>query len=84
MRQPAPDTIDTVPDKTLEAFADHGNVGAPMSVDGGDAEAMLMEFKRAGIDIDALAQQLQVEGAEAIVKSWPALLASVDGKRETG
>ena len=77
----APHTIDTMPDKTLEAFANHGNLGAPMPVDGGDAEAVLMDFKREGVDIDALAHQLQVEGADAFVKSWHALLASIDGKR---
>ncbi len=70
----APDTIDTLPDKTLLAFADHGKVGPPMAVNGGDAERTLAEFARLGVDIDALALRLQQEGGDAFKKSWTSLL----------
>ncbi len=73
----APDTIDTMPDKTLQAFAEHGTVGAAMALDGGDGEATLAAFARAGIDVDALAARLQREGADAFAKSWRALLESI-------
>ena len=63
-----------MPEKTLLAFADHGEVGEPLPADGGDAEEVLAEFADAGIDLDALAAQLQKEGAEAFVKSWNDLL----------
>ncbi len=76
----APDTIDTMPPKTLEAFADHGRAGAPMAVDGGDAEARLQRYADAGIDIDALATRLQEEGADSFVKSWRQLLQRIDDK----
>jgi transaldolase len=76
----APDTIDTMPDKTLLAFADHGKVGATMPIDGGDAEAVLDEFRQAGVDIAALAQRLQREGADAFAKSWRELLKRIDEK----
>ncbi|MFC5497295.1 transaldolase [Caenimonas terrae] len=77
----APDTIDTIPDKTLQAFADHGKVGALMPADGGDAEAVLAQLRSQGIDDQALAQRLQREGAEAFSRSWTALLARIDEKR---
>src|SRR5206468_3853799 len=51
----APDTIDTMPEKTLQAFADHGKVGSAMPTDGGDAEEVIAQFRSAGIDDDALA-----------------------------
>ena len=76
----APDTIDTMPDKTLLAFADHGKVGATMPIDGGDAEAVLDEFRQAGVDIAALALRLQREGADAFAKSWRELLKRIDEK----
>ena len=88
----APDTINTIPDKTLEAFADHGQLKGVLPVDGGDAEATLAEFTRAGVDTAALAAQLQREGTESFDKSWTdlmgriasksALLGTVDRKRE--
>src|SRR4029450_4734865 len=59
----APDTIDTMPEKTLRAFADHGRLEGPMPEDGGDADAVLRRFAESGVDVDALAQRLQVEGA---------------------
>ncbi len=76
----APDTINTIPEKTLHAFADHGKPGAVMAADGGDAEAVLEAFRREGIDDAALASRLQVEGAEAFSKSWHALLTSIQNK----
>ena len=78
----APDTINTMPDTTLLAFADHGEVRGTMAEDGGDAESVLAEFERAGIDVAALADQLQREGAEAFVKSWNELLERIAAKSE--
>ena len=76
----APDTIDTVPEKTLHAFAAHGKLGSVMAEDGGDAEAVLASFAKAGIDIDALAIRLQREGAHAFVKSWQELMTRIADK----
>ena len=76
----APHTINTMPEKTLHALADHGEIGKMLAPDGGDAEAELAEFRKAGIDIDALAEQLQREGADAFVKSWDDLLACIKDK----
>ena len=72
----APHTINTMPEETLLAFADHGEVGALLPADGGDAEEVLADSRRAGIDVDALAAELQREGAEAFVKSWNELMAA--------
>ena len=76
----APDTINTVPEKTLHAFAEHGEVHGVMPVDGRDAEAMLARFAEAGIDVDALAIQLQRDGARTFVKSWRELLGRIADK----
>jgi transaldolase len=76
----APDTIDTMPEKTLRAFADHGVLRGAMAVDGGDGEATLAKFAQSGIDIVALAAQLQVEGAAAFVKSWRELMKRIADK----
>ena len=76
----APFTVDTIPEATLKAFGDHGEVGAPTPADGGDCEAVLAEFGRAGIDIDALAAKLQDEGASSFVASWNELMAVIAGK----
>jgi len=70
----APDTINTIPDKTLLAFADHGAIGDLMPADGGDAEEVIARFVEAGIDDDQLAADLQREGAESFVKAWRDLL----------
>jgi transaldolase len=78
----APDTINTMPDATLLAFADHGEVRGVMAEDGGDSERVIAEFERAGIDVAALAEQLQREGAEAFVKSWKAVLERLGAKCE--
>jgi transaldolase len=76
----APDTVDTIPDKTLQAFADHGRVEGAMPLDGGDAEAVIAELARQGIDAAALAVRLQQEGADAFAKSWNSLLAGIAAK----
>jgi transaldolase len=76
----APDTIDTMPEKTLHAFAGQGALRGAMAADGGTAEAMLARFARAGIDIDALAIRLQHEGAQSFVKSWQQLLQRIADK----
>lgn len=78
----APDTINTMPEKTLRAFAEHGQLTGAMAEDGGDAEAVLARFAQAGVDVDALAAQLQQEGAQAFVKSWNALLRRIAEKSE--
>jgi transaldolase len=70
----APFTVNTMPEKTLLAFADHGEVGEPLAADGGDAEETLAEFAAAGIDVDELASRLQKEGAETFSASWGELL----------
>jgi transaldolase len=76
----APDTINTMPDKTLLAFADHGTVKSAMPPDGGQAEDLLTEFAREGVDVLALATELQREGAAAFADSWQSLLASIAAK----
>ena len=70
----APFTINTLPDKTLEAFYDHGEVGEPMAADGGDCDEVLAQFAAAGVDVAALADKLQSDGASAFVDSWHELL----------
>ena len=76
----APDTINTIPEKALHAFAEHGKLGAPMPVDGGFAEAVLEEFRREGVDEAALAERLQREGAAAFSISWHAMLSQIAQK----
>jgi len=76
----APDTVNTMPDETLLAFADHGNVGTVLSADGGDCDKVLAEYPSVGVDVDALGRQLQVEGAKSFVQSWQDLLKSIDSK----
>lgn len=77
----APDTVNTLPEKTLTAFADHGRVGSTLDADGGDCEAVLADFGRAGINDAALAAQLQREGAASFDKSWNDLLERLAAKR---
>jgi len=76
----APDTVDTMPEKTLLAFAAGGNLNGVMAKDGGDAEEVLGRFARAGIDVNALAAQLQVDGAASFVKSWTELMKRIQDK----
>ncbi len=73
----SPFTVNTMPEKTLKAFADHGEVGEPLPVDGGDAEDTLKAFNEAGIDTDALAVRLQEEGKESFNASWRELLGTL-------
>ena len=78
----APFTINTMPEKTLLATADHGKVGDSLPPDGGDAEEALARFADAGIDVGELAVQLQHEGTETFVKSWKELLETVSSEAE--
>jgi transaldolase len=70
----APFTINTIPDKTLEAFYDHGEVGDAMPADGGDCDEVLQQFADAGVDVKTLADQLQADGATSFVDAWTDLL----------
>jgi transaldolase len=76
----APFTVNTMPEPTLKALADHGELGPIMAPDGGDAEPVLAQFAKAGVNIDALAKQLQEEGANSFVKSWNDLMAVIESK----
>jgi transaldolase len=76
----APFTVNTMPEGTLKALADHGEIGALLPVDGGDSEAVLAEFAKVGIDIDALAARLQDEGAKSFVGSWHELMGVIAAK----
>ena len=78
----APDTINTLPEKTLLAFADHGKVKNAMRFDGGNAEAVLAEFGGAGVDNETLAADLQREGAEAFAESWRDLMSCIASKSD--
>jgi len=79
----APDTINTMPEKTLLAFARHGTVAELLPRDGGDAGQVLAEFARAGVDADRLGAKLQSDGAKAFEKSWNDLMRSVATKSDT-
>ena len=74
----APFTVDTIPDKTLIAFADHGEIGEEMPADGGDCDAVLAEFAAAGVDVGALAAKLQDDGADGFDASWKDLMDHID------
>ena len=76
----APFTVNTMPEGTLKALADHGEIGPMLPADGGDCEDVLAQFAKAGIDLDALAAQLQDEGAKSFVKSWNELMAVIASK----
>src|SRR5450759_2111853 len=78
----APDTINTIPEKTLLAFAEHGKVKNVLPVDEGYAETVLAEFTREGVDDEALAADLQREGTEAFAKSWSDLMYRIASKNE--
>jgi transaldolase len=77
----SPFTINTMPENTLHAFADHGEIGDLFPADGGDAEHVLAEFEAAGIDVSALAARLQDEGKESFDKAWGELLKSIESQR---
>jgi transaldolase len=76
----APFTVNTMPESTLKAFGDHGEVGEMLAPDGGNCERVLVDFVKAGIDIAPLATRLQNEGAASFVKSWNDLIACVESK----
>ena len=78
----APFTVNTMPEETLKALADHGEIGAIMAADGGDCEKVLEQFAKAGVNADTLAAQLQVDGAKSFVKSWNELIAVIASKSE--
>ena len=77
----SPFTVNTMPENTLKAFADHGEVGDLFPPDGGNSEQVLGEFEENGFDVAALARRLQDEGKEAFVKSWEELMSSIEEKR---
>jgi transaldolase len=76
----APFTVNTMPEGTLKALAEHTELGPLLPADGGDCEEVLAEFAKAGIDVDALAAQLQDEGAKSFVKSWNDLMTVIASK----
>jgi transaldolase len=76
----APFTVNTMPEGTLKALADHGELSEIMSADGGDCEAVLEQFGKAGVDVDALAAKLQEDGAKSFVDSWKDLMGVIDSK----
>lgn len=78
----APFTVNTMPEGTLKALADHGELSDIMSADGGDCEEVLNQFGKAGIDVDALAAKLQEEGAKSFVASWNELMSVIASKCE--
>jgi transaldolase len=79
----APYTVDTLPEATLKAFAEHGKLAGAMPADGGDCEAVLVQFRQAGVDLDALAARLQSDGATAFVASWNELMGVLASKSAT-
>src|SRR5437899_6305727 len=76
----APFTVNTMPESTLKALADHGELGTILPADGGDCEEVLARFAKAGIDVDGLAARLQDEGAKSFVRSWNELMAVITSK----
>ncbi len=76
----APNTVNTMPEATLKAFADHGELGQVMARDGGDCEQVIAEFAKNGVDAGALAAQLQTEGAKAFSDSWNELMKVIESK----
>ena len=76
----APFTVNTMPEGTLKALAEHGELGTILPADGGDCEEVLTEFAKAGINVDALAADLQDQGAKSFVKSWTDLMAVIASK----
>ena len=76
----APFTVNTMPEGTLKALADHGQLASILPADGGDCEEVLTLFAKTGIDVDALAAQLQDEGAKSFVRSWNELMTVIDSK----
>ena len=79
----APFTVNTMPEATLKALATHTEIGEIMAADGGNCEEVLAQFAKAGIDVDALAAQLQDEGAKSFVKSWNELMSVIALKSDS-
>ena len=79
----APFTVNTMPEGTLKALADHGEIGSILPADGGDCETVLARFAKAGIDVAALAAKLQSDGAKSFVESWNELMAVIASKSES-
>ncbi|PYX41197.1 MAG: transaldolase [Acidobacteria bacterium] len=75
-----PFTVNTMPEKTLKAFADHGQIDTRLTTVSGPADVTLRQFAECGIDIDALAAQLQEDGAKSFVKSWENLIDVISWK----
>jgi transaldolase len=78
----SPFTVNTMPEATLKALADHGELGSTMAPDGGDCEQVLAKFVKSGIHVDALAARLQDDGAKSFVNSWNELLAVIASKSD--
>jgi len=79
----APFTVNTMPEGTLKALAEHGQIGPLMAANGGDCEQVLEQFAEAGVNVESLAARLQDEGAKSFVKSWNELLTVVSSKSDT-
>ena len=79
-RRPTANTVNTMPDKTLKAFFDHGTLSGPLPEDGAPSLAMLEKISAAGVDLDKAAEELQVEGAKKFDDSWNSLLADIETK----
>ena len=75
-------TVDTMPEKVLLAFADHGEFEGLLSEDASEADRVISEIEKAGVDVDALASTLQTEGRDLFVESWNDLLACIESKRD--
>jgi transaldolase len=78
----APFTVNTMPEGTVKALGDHGDIDGILPADGGDCEDMLAQFSKAGVDVDALATQLQDEAAKSFVKSWNELMGVISAKSD--
>ncbi len=78
----APFTVNTMPEATLNALAEHGELGSIMASDGGDCESVLGQFAQAGVNVEGVAARLQDEGAKSFVKSWNELLGVIASKSE--
>jgi transaldolase len=72
-----------MPEATLNALADHGEIGSILAADGGDCEAVLARFAKAGVDVAALAAKLQSDGAKSFVASWNELMGVIASKSES-
>jgi transaldolase len=79
----APLTVNTMPEKTLKAFAEHGEVTEALPIDGGDSAVVLAQFAALGVEDESLAAKLQSDGAASFVASWNELMAVIDSKSAT-